>query len=76
MGAVSIGRMIYIKQFSPLPLRTVPYVLVPFLIGYQMDYAWGTKTNRIYEEAQKIINEEGDKWYENCSFVQKSIDTF
>lgn len=58
--------MFILKQITPLPLKTVPYVLVPFLIGYQIDFAFGTKTNRIFEEAQKILNEEQDRdWWFN-----------
>ena len=29
----------------------------------------GTKSNRIYAEAQKIMNEEGEKWWFNKPYV-------
>lgn len=36
MGTVSLARMVALRSFSPLPLKTVPYVLVPFLVAYQV----------------------------------------
>eukprot|EP00012_Vannella_robusta_P007830 CAMPEP_0206202300 /NCGR_PEP_ID=MMETSP0166-20121206/12089_1 /ASSEMBLY_ACC=CAM_ASM_000260 /TAXON_ID=95228 /ORGANISM="Vannella robusta, Strain DIVA3 518/3/11/1/6" /LENGTH=100 /DNA_ID=CAMNT_0053621195 /DNA_START=127 /DNA_END=429 /DNA_ORIENTATION=+ len=62
MGAVSIGRMMILKQFSPLPLSYVPYVLVPFLVTYQADFAYGTKCDRINRMAT-AIREEEDFWF-------------
>ena len=62
MGAVSIGRVAITKQIAPLPLSFVPYVLVPFLVGYQADFAYGTKADRINKMAQKIREEE-DFWF-------------
>ncbi len=58
MGAVSVARMAILKEISTLPLRNVPFVLVPFMIGYQIDYAFGTKGNRVYSTAQEILKDE------------------
>ena len=62
MGTVSLARMMFLRQFSPLPLATVPYVLVPFLVAYQADFAYGTKADRINEMAKRIREEE-DFWF-------------
>jgi hypothetical protein len=35
MIAVSVSRMVALRSIEPLPLRYVPYVLVPFMVGYQ-----------------------------------------
>jgi hypothetical protein len=32
------------------------------MAGYQADYAFGTKGERLYKEAQKILNEE-EHWF-------------
>jgi hypothetical protein len=58
MGTASIGRMIYLREFNALPLKYVPFVLVPFLVAYQADFAWGTKVDRIDKEARKILKSE------------------
>ena len=63
MGTVSIGRMIHLRQFAPLPLSFVPYVLVPYLVGYQADLAYGNKAERINKMVQKIIHEEEGHWF-------------
>jgi hypothetical protein len=62
MGSISLARMFIIRQISPLPLKTVPYVLVPFLITYQADLAYGTKSERISTMA-KHIREQETYWF-------------
>jgi len=63
MGGVSFGRMIHLRKFTPLPLNVVPFVLVPFLVAYQFDFAYGSKANRIDREARVILNEEEGHWF-------------
>ena len=62
MSGVTLARMAVLRQFSPLPLNVVPIVLVPYLVGYQADFAYGTKANRINEMA-KGIREEEHFWF-------------
>jgi len=62
MGTVSLARVIYLKQISPLPLSNVPYVLVPFMVLYQADFAYGTKSERINNMAKHIRDKE-DYWF-------------
>ena len=62
MGTISIARAIALRQISPLPLSYVPYALVPFLVGYQADFAYGTKSARVNEMAKRIREEE-DYWF-------------
>eukprot|EP01095_Lingulamoeba_sp_RSL-Kostka_P007483 TRINITY_DN2395_c0_g2_i1.p1 TRINITY_DN2395_c0_g2~~TRINITY_DN2395_c0_g2_i1.p1 ORF type:complete len:172 (-),score=38.08 TRINITY_DN2395_c0_g2_i1:159-674(-) len=63
MGTISIVRAIAIRKLSPLPLNIVPFVLVPFMIGYQIDAAWGNKMNRIYKESRTIREDEEGWWF-------------
>src|SRR3990167_1921748 len=62
MGTVSFARMLIIRKFDPLPLRTVPYVLVPFVVAYQADFAYGTKADRINKMATHIRDHE-NYWF-------------
>lgn len=63
MALVSSTRMLILKRFSALPLKYVPFVSVPFLIGYQIDFAWGSKANRINKQAKHIREEENHHWF-------------
>eukprot|EP01129_Flabellula_baltica_P012967 TRINITY_DN5949_c0_g1_i1.p1 TRINITY_DN5949_c0_g1~~TRINITY_DN5949_c0_g1_i1.p1 ORF type:complete len:162 (-),score=19.91 TRINITY_DN5949_c0_g1_i1:14-439(-) len=63
MGVVSMAKMIYQRRIEPLPLSFLPYVLVPFVFFYQLDFAYGTKSERLKVMTDKILNEEPHHWF-------------
>jgi len=63
MGSASIARMVALRRFAPLPLAYVPFVMVPFMIGYQIDLGYGTKANRISRWAKDIREKEEGHWF-------------
>ncbi|KAF0980838.1 hypothetical protein FDP41_012759 [Naegleria fowleri] len=63
MGGVSFARMLYLRRFDPLPLNYLPYIIVPFWMTYLVDFAYGTKANRIDREARKILTQEQGHWF-------------
>ncbi|KAL0479605.1 hypothetical protein AKO1_007705 [Acrasis kona] len=62
MSLITVTRVVVIRRIEPLPLKSIPLILVPFMVGYQIDYAYGTKSDRIYKEARKILTEE-EHWF-------------
>lgn len=60
-------------QFSPLPLAWLPYVGTPFLFCYQIDFAYGTKLERINIEAQHILKSE-KHWFNKPIRLPKSFE--
>ena len=63
MGTLATVRSIAHKRFSSPPLASIPVVAVSFLIAYQMDFAYGTKSERVQKEAHKILKEELHHWF-------------
>ncbi|XP_033117521.1 plasminogen receptor (KT)-like [Anneissia japonica] len=43
---------------SKNPSVLVPSLPLTFIVGYQYDWAWGTKVHRIREDAEKLLVEE------------------
>lgn len=58
MGVASGVRMARLRRLEPLPLAVVPFVLVPYLLLYQADFAYGSKSERIHRMAEKIRQEQ------------------
>jgi len=45
----------YIKTKSVPTVAFVPVVVIPYLMAYQADLAYGNKADRIYNEANRIL---------------------
>ena len=45
----------YIKTKSVPTVAFVPIVVIPYLMAYQVDLAYGNKADRIYNEANRIL---------------------
>eukprot|EP00747_Dinoflagellata_sp_TGD_P168758 gnl/TRDRNA2_/TRDRNA2_195908_c0_seq1.p1 gnl/TRDRNA2_/TRDRNA2_195908_c0~~gnl/TRDRNA2_/TRDRNA2_195908_c0_seq1.p1 ORF type:complete len:189 (-),score=16.15 gnl/TRDRNA2_/TRDRNA2_195908_c0_seq1:58-624(-) len=46
-----------------LPLNVVVVIIPPFALGYQIDYAYYDKANRIAEEAKRIRSGDAHHWF-------------
>ena len=60
-------------RFSPLPLAWLPYIGTPFLFLYQVDFAYGTKLERLNLEAQHILKNE-KHWFNNPVRLPRSFE--
>ncbi|XP_068726773.1 plasminogen receptor (KT)-like [Montipora capricornis] len=56
-GIATVGMLVGFKR-SKSPAALVPFLPLTFIVAYQADYVYGTKMNRIRDEAENIMKEE------------------
>mmetsp|Transcript_22135 Transcript_22135/g.32942 ORF Transcript_22135/g.32942 Transcript_22135/m.32942 type:complete len:171 (-) Transcript_22135:469-981(-) len=62
LAVFGIGARHFLKKPPPSP-TVVPLVVLPALISYQLDMAFGTKMNRVHDDAMHILEKEEGWWF-------------